>query len=120
MINIAHSIPLIACATTVAIAAPMQPHLNMITHTRSSAMFKTVDIARNTNGVLLSPTERNTLESRLYKSVNGMPRNITSRYLYASSKIFDGVERSFNISLQSTAQTVVNTNAVMAVITIEL
>ena len=79
-----------------------------------------VDIARNTNGVLLSPTERNTLESRLYKSVNGMPRNITRRYLYASSKIFDGVERSFNISLQSTAQTVVITNAVTAVITIEL
>ena len=98
----------------------MQPHLNTITHTRSSAMFKTVDIARNTNGVLLSPTDRNTLESRLYKSVNGMPRNITSRYLYASSKIFDGVERSFNISLQSTAQIVVNTNAVTAVITIEL
>ena len=34
--------------------------------------------------------------------------------------MFDGVERSFNISLQSTAQTVVNTNAVTAVITIEL
>ena len=26
----------------------MQPHLNTITHTRSSAIFKTVDIARNT------------------------------------------------------------------------
>ena len=39
-------------------------------------MFKTVDIARNTNGVLLSPTDRNTLESRLYKSVNGMPEVI--------------------------------------------
>ena len=47
-----------SCDTTVAIAAPATPMRKVTMHRRSSPIFKTEEIIKNTSGVLASPMER--------------------------------------------------------------
>ena len=64
-INTRHKIPLTACAVMVAAAAPAHPKPSTIIQNKSSKIFNPVEIARNTNGVLLSPTALKMLDNRL-------------------------------------------------------
>ena len=55
--------PEIACAVTVATAAPLTPIL--FTRIRSSMIFNIEENIRNTTGVKLSPRERRTPDTML-------------------------------------------------------
>ena len=59
-------------------AAPATPARKPRIRAKSRAMFSTEDRARKYTGVLLSPRERMTPASRLYRKVAGMPRKMTN------------------------------------------
>ena len=57
----------------VAYAAPATPILKLIINTKSKITFKTDDIIKKYNGVLLSPNALNILAIKLYATVVTSP-----------------------------------------------
>ena len=64
---------LIACANTVAIAAPAAPMCNTATVKRSPPMFSTQAIATVISGIFESPIPLKMLPTRLYATINTAP-----------------------------------------------
>ncbi len=83
--------PEIPWEMTVAKAGPSTPICRTKMDTKSRTIFRADETARNTTGVLLSPSDRITAASILYKNVHGMPQKMIKIYTYAYSKISSGV-----------------------------
>ena len=62
-----HAIPENACEITVASAAPATPIGNTMIKSRSSPIFTNAASARKIRGVLLSPIDLITPDTRLYR-----------------------------------------------------
>ena len=83
--------PAIPCENIVATAAPATPHFTTTTRNKSRNILITVDTAINTVDFLLSPKAIRSPKQKLYRTVNGSPKNIITRYTCASLNIFSGV-----------------------------
>ena len=70
--------PEINCDVTVAQPAPATPILHTRIRKKSSTTFIIEESTRKTTGVLLSPSERITPDTMLYRNTVGIPMNITT------------------------------------------
>lgn len=71
---------------------------------------------RKYKGVLLSPNARTALDKRLNKTVAGIPKKIIIRYIQASSRISEGVCKSFNKGRASSMDRIVTIIAIALLI----
>ena len=103
-----HSTAEIACAITVAIAAPRTPSEKRVINTMSSAILSSDESTRKMSGINEFPIERSKPDKRLYSSSTTENIVIVEMYDSDSSRISCGVP---NASKMERRHTRVNTNS---------